>query len=67
VGLIYLDSCLVIYLVERHPDWLNALRNAISVENDARFAISPLVKTECLTGPMRRGDIPLENIARQTG
>lgn len=40
------------------------VRNAISAEADARFAVSPLVKAECLTGPMRRGEIPLENLYR---
>lgn len=60
MGLIYLDSCLVIYLVERHPVWLASLRQAIAAEPEAQFAISPLVKAECLIGPLRRGDLPAE-------
>lgn len=64
MGLIYLNSCLVIYLVERHPVWFEAVRRNVSAEPDARFAISPLVKAECLIGPMRRGDFPLEGLYR---
>jgi uncharacterized protein len=61
VGLIYLDSCLLIYLVERHPSWHGRIVAAISAAPDAIFAISPLVKLECLVGPMRRGDLATEH------
>jgi uncharacterized protein len=60
VGLIYLDSCLVIYLAENHPRWGEAVATAMAREKDARFAISPLVKCECLVAPIRRGDPVLE-------
>jgi uncharacterized protein len=60
VGLIYLDSCLVIYLVEDHPRWGELLASAIAQAEEARFGISPLVKCECLVGPMKRGDPVLE-------
>ena len=56
MGLIYLDTCLVIYLVERHATWGRPIADAIAGEPDARFGLSPLVKCECLVGPIKRGD-----------
>jgi uncharacterized protein len=61
MGLIYLDACLVIYLVESHRDWGEAVANAMAAATEARFGISPLVKCECLVGAIRRGDPVLEN------
>jgi len=60
VGLIYLDSCLVIYLVERHPVLGEAVAAAMAGATEARFGISPLVKCECLVGVLKRGDAVLE-------
>lgn len=59
MGLIYLDSCLVIYLVERHAKWGQSIADAIAAQPDARLGISPLVKCECLVGPIKRGDLVL--------
>jgi predicted nucleic acid-binding protein len=56
MGLIYLDTCLVIYLVEQHPRWRAAVSAAMANNAEGRFGISPLVKCECLVGPIRRGD-----------
>lgn len=56
MGLIYLDACLVIYLAERHPQWSARVRRAMESAKDARFAISPLVKMECMVGTLKRGD-----------
>jgi predicted nucleic acid-binding protein len=56
LGLIYLDTCLLIYLGERHPRWEDAVRLAIAEAEDADFGISALVKFECLVGPSKRGD-----------
>ena len=61
MGLIYLDACLVIYLVENHPRWGEAVAGAIARADESRFGISPLVKCECLVGPMKRGDLVLES------
>jgi predicted nucleic acid-binding protein len=60
VGLIYLDSCLVIYLTESHPRWGDRVGSAMARLADARFGISPLVKCECLVGPIKRGDPVLQ-------
>jgi uncharacterized protein len=60
VGLIYLDACLLIYLVERHPRWYPQTIDVIRSSAHARFAISPLVKLECLVGAIPRRDGRLE-------
>jgi uncharacterized protein len=60
LGLTYLDSCLLIYFVEKHPRWGRHIRDAIGEAGVERFAISPLVKCECLVGPLKRGDSMLE-------
>jgi uncharacterized protein len=58
--LIYLDACLLIYLIERHALWGRPVAQAIKSAGEARFGISPLVKCECLVGPIKRGDPVLE-------
>ena len=60
MGLIYLDACLLIYLSERHARWGGLVADAMAGAGDARFGISPLVKCECLVGPIKRGDPVLE-------
>jgi predicted nucleic acid-binding protein len=56
VGLIYLDSCLVIYAFENDPVFGERARLALAREPARRFAISPLVDFECLVGPIRSGN-----------
>jgi predicted nucleic acid-binding protein len=58
--LIYLDACLLIYLVEHHPRWGEPVATAMARSGEARFGISPLVKCECLVGPLKRGDPVLQ-------
>jgi hypothetical protein len=60
MGIIYLDACLLIYLTERHARWGGPVADAMAGTTDARFGISPLVKCECLVGPLKRGDPVLE-------
>jgi hypothetical protein len=60
VGVIYLDASLVIYLIEEHARWGAPVADAMRRAGQARFAISPLVKCECLVGPIKRGDPVLE-------
>ncbi|MCM3533692.1 PIN domain-containing protein [Cellulosimicrobium funkei] len=58
--MIYLDTCLVIYLVEdaeRGPH----VRELLARHGHEEFAISPLVRLECLVGPLRSGDPELED------
>lgn len=58
--MIYLDSCLLIYLVERHPRWYDLVFKAVAAAGDRRFGISPLSKCECLVGPLKRVDPVLQ-------
>lgn len=59
MGVIYLDSCLLVYAVEDDPVFgpttKQRLAQAADTE-DAVLAISALVRLECLVGPMRSGD-----------
>ena len=60
MGLIYLDACLLIYAIENHPDWATIVRSAMAREPAESFAISPLVKMECLVKPLKTGDLALQ-------
>jgi uncharacterized protein len=60
VGLIYLDSCLVIYAVERDPEYGAKVLAAIKNAGDVQFAISPLVKLECLVKPIAQANLLLQ-------
>jgi predicted nucleic acid-binding protein len=54
MALIYLDTCVVIDLVEDDGDDLgDLLRQELTKAKGKEFAISPLVKMECLVGPIR--------------
>lgn len=64
MGLIYLDSCVVIYLTEHHPVWGKAVSEAIAKQAEGRFGLSPLVKCECLVGAFKRNDPVLEHAYR---
>lgn len=50
---VYLDSCIVIYSVEVHPVYGQAVVEAINRSADRLFCISPLVELECLVHPLR--------------
>ncbi|MFM8768976.1 MAG: type II toxin-antitoxin system VapC family toxin [Rubrivivax sp.] len=59
MGVIYLDSCLLVYAVEDDPVFGAATRQRLAQAGDtedAVLAISPLVRLECLVGPMKSGD-----------
>jgi predicted nucleic acid-binding protein len=60
MGLIYLDACLLIYAIEEHPQWAPRVRAALAAQAGAGFAISPLVKLECLVRPIKLGDLVLQ-------
>lgn len=60
MGLIYLDACLLIYAIEDHPVWADDVRTALKKEPDARFAVSPLIKMECLVKPLKTGDMIMQ-------
>ena len=60
MGLIYLDACLVIYATENHPVWFKPVREALTSQPEQQFAISPLVKMECLVKPIWQGDTSMQ-------
>lgn len=60
MGLIYLDACLLIYAMENHPVWFKPVCEALASQPEQTFAISPLVKMECLVKPLRQGDVALQ-------
>jgi predicted nucleic acid-binding protein len=57
--LIYLDSCLAIYLVERDEVWESQVHALMESHADEIFATSPLVELECLVAPLRTGNAGL--------
>ncbi len=52
MGLIYLDSCMLIYAVEDQSSRGDAVRARLN-NPELRMAISPLVVMECLVGPLK--------------
>src|SRR4051812_23056479 len=63
---VYLDTNVIIYVVERNPTWaprasarLGALQTA-----GATLMISDLARMECLVGPLRSGDLALQSDCR---
>lgn len=60
MGLIYVDTCLLIYAFERDPVFGARARQALRQRPTEGFAISPLVKLECLVDPMRSGNALLQ-------
>jgi predicted nucleic acid-binding protein len=56
MGLVYLDTCLLIYLVQPNPAWSHHAQAAVFGDAKRKFAISGLVKSECLVLPFRLGD-----------
>ena len=63
--MIYLDSCLIMYLVE-DPERCGArLLEIMSMSEALSFAISPLVRLECLVKPFRNDDLVLQDKYRR--
>jgi len=56
---IYLDSCIIIYLVERHPIFAPLVEARLAALEETDFVISPLVRLEVMVKPMREADISL--------
>jgi predicted nucleic acid-binding protein len=50
---VYLDACIVIYLVEEHPVFGKPSFDALLANVGNQFCISPLVELECLVLPLR--------------
>lgn len=54
--MIYLDACLVIYLVENHSVFAPQIKQRLLQAAPAEFAISPLVIAEVLVMPFRQNN-----------
>ncbi len=54
--IIYLDACLVIYLVEKHEVFCARVERRVADAADSTFAISDLTRMECLVLPFRNAD-----------
>ncbi len=59
MGMIYLDTCMLIYLYERSDAVGDRARALLHGASGQRLAISPLVKLECLVSPIRNGNFTL--------
>jgi predicted nucleic acid-binding protein len=66
VGLIYLDSCVLIYLVEHRSKLGDDVRQAMRKAPQALFCVSPLVKLECMVGPIKSADPVLQRAYMNT-
>ncbi len=55
----YLDSCIVIYLVEGAGEYRAAVQSALEISCPEETCVSDLVRLECRVGPIRRGDSPM--------
>ncbi|UTT62596.1 type II toxin-antitoxin system VapC family toxin [Microcella humidisoli] len=64
--MIYLDSCILIYAVEDEGERGRLARQALADHADDELVVSPLVVMECLTGPLKRGDLALVDYYRAT-
>lgn len=61
LGVIYLDSCIVIYAVEDDGARGREVRRKLSEVGDVVAAISPLVTLECLVAPLRDDNLVLHD------
>jgi predicted nucleic acid-binding protein len=55
MALIYLDTSIVIYLVERHPVYATKVEEALAGAGEATLATSALVRLEALVKPLQDG------------
>ncbi len=50
---IYLDSCVVIYLIEEHHEFAPIIESLLAAQAKAELFISTLTEMECLVMPLR--------------
>lgn len=56
---VYLDSCIVIYLIENATPFSEIARQFLSVNGDAILCVSPLVRLEVIVKPLRDAALAL--------
>lgn len=59
---IYFDTCIIIYLIEKDPNYSSKIENSIRSLINYEICFSPLVEMESLVMPFRRKDEPLKNL-----
>lgn len=61
--IIYLDSCIIIYFVEKHPIYWSKIETLLlSHAGSSIFCFSPLVCLESLVIPLRNKDAKLQRL-----
>lgn len=56
---IYLDACILIYFIEKHPRYYPAIAERLESLPDYQLAVSPLLRMEVLVKPKREQNEPL--------
>lgn len=59
---IYLDTCIIIYIIEKHPTYSNLIENLMDALPLTEFCYSPLARLECLVMPFRTQDLQLQKL-----
>jgi len=59
---IYLDSCIIIYIVEKHPVYSSRIEKLLNSLPLTDYRYSPLTRLECLVMPFRTKDFRLKNL-----
>lgn len=62
---VYLDSCIVIYLVEEHPEFAPIVESLLAKHSEILLAVSPLTEMECMVLPLRNKNDVLAKKFRQ--
>ncbi len=62
---VYLDSCIVIYVIEAHPLFGNKVSAELNALQAAQICYSPLVRMECLVKPLQAQDQRLQKLYEQ--
>ena len=57
---IYLDTCILIYLIERHPEHCPVIKEKLESMSEYQIAISPLLRMEVLVKPLQTGNTLLQ-------
>jgi len=63
VGLkVYLDTCIVIYIVEKHHIYSAQIENLMKGLSQTEYFISPLTQLESMIMPLRTKDLQLQKL-----
>lgn len=59
---IYLDTCIIIYLIEKTPVFSGKVESLIQALKNYELCFSPLVEMECLVMPFRTNNLALKKL-----